>query len=364
MNFNLRKSNKVTFRVSDSESGAGGSALKKKLRFGSSNKEIYINIHNNGLAYRGIVGKSKLNSQDLFSKQIRNSESDHNLNKRTRNVVESDPQDVVSEILKRKDKVISWGCLLSSPLMLLLALLITVNLVQKEFDLNGFMGTMIFAFPCIFGIYWLIQMDFDRARASVHYSLDDEHYSIISELYSIFDGIKSEGSLEIEHIEHNSEYPREQSKVQVSKARISEGQPTYVNTNVSAICVANHNRRNYWLPDMILMYKKNSKREMEILGSVPYRSINIEYSERNFTSETVPEDATVVGTTYKYVNEDGSPDTRYKDNFELQICKYGCLEMTDGHEFNEIYLISDPKKAERLFKILSILKNLNENTLS
>ncbi|TDE35441.1 hypothetical protein E1B25_17530 [Antarcticimicrobium sediminis] len=38
--------------------------------------------------------------------------------------------------------------------------------------------------------------------------------------------------------------------------------------------------------------------------------------------EAAPSDATMVGQTWKYVNKNGSPDRRFKDNRQLPICLF------------------------------------------
>lgn len=50
-------------------------------------------------------------------------------------------------------------------------------------------------------------------------------------------------------------------------------------------------------------------------------------STRFIEEGTAPKDATVVGETWKYVNVNGTPDRRFKENRLLPICEYGVVKI-------------------------------------
>ena len=56
--------------------------------------------------------------------------------------------------------------------------------------------------------------------------------------------------------------------------------------------------------------------------------------------EEIPGDTKVLQYTWKYVNNDGSPDKRYKDNVKLPICSYRKITIRSESGLNIILLIS------------------------
>nr|WP_247891510.1 hypothetical protein [Azospirillum argentinense] len=59
----------------------------------------------------------------------------------------------------------------------------------------------------------------------------------------------------------------------------------------------------------------------------------------------VPHDATVVGTTWKKTNKDGSPDRRFRDNYQIPIAHYGELTIRSKTGINEAYMFSNAGAA-------------------
>src|SRR5215211_1977754 len=63
---------------------------------------------------------------------------------------------------------------------------------------------------------------------------------------------------------------------------------------------------------------------------LPYNSLRVAFSSRRFFEEgDLPDDATVVESTWRFSRPDGSPDPRFKkDNVEIPIVLYGLLEIS------------------------------------
>lgn len=80
---------------------------------------------------------------------------------------------------------------------------------------------------------------------------------------------------------------------------------------------------------------------------VDLRELRITYAPHNFIEEEpLAEDATVVGHTWVKVNKDGSPDRRFKDNYQIPICVYGKLVFTSSTGVREEYQFSHVAAAE------------------
>jgi hypothetical protein len=62
--------------------------------------------------------------------------------------------------------------------------------------------------------------------------------------------------------------------------------------------------------------------------------------------ESIPSDSEEIGSTWKNVNKDGSPDRRFNDNQIIPILKYGKIKITDYAEFDFDFLVSNVAEAE------------------
>lgn len=78
-----------------------------------------------------------------------------------------------------------------------------------------------------------------------------------------------------------------------------------------------------------------------------YKDIRLEYTPQRFIEEEgVPDDAVVVGNTWKKVNKDGTPDRRFKDNHQIPVAQYGKIAITSTTGMNEEYMVSNAEKAK------------------
>lgn len=59
----------------------------------------------------------------------------------------------------------------------------------------------------------------------------------------------------------------------------------------------------------------------------------------------VPRDAKIVGTTWAKTNKDGSPDRRFKDNYEIPICHYGQIAFRSQTGVTEEFMVSNANAA-------------------
>lgn len=82
-------------------------------------------------------------------------------------------------------------------------------------------------------------------------------------------------------------------------------------------------------------------------GLVDVRDIEFDCVAHRFVEEErVPSDAKIVDRTWAKVNKNGSPDRRFKDNYEIPICKYGELEMKSNTGLYEAYTFSNYQAFE------------------
>lgn len=62
-------------------------------------------------------------------------------------------------------------------------------------------------------------------------------------------------------------------------------------------------------------------------------------------TEGVPKDAKVLGQTWAKTNKDGSPDRRFKDNYQIPVCAYAQLTFGSQTGMMEEYMVSNTDAA-------------------
>ena len=108
------------------------------------------------------------------------------------------------------------------------------------------------------------------------------------------------------------------------------------------------------LPDKILIIRKNK------VGALSYKNLNIKFNETRFIeSEYVAKDAKVVDHTWQYVNKNGSPDKRFKNNRQLPICLYGVIYLTSPEGLNVELQVSSLTITNEFEDALNKLKTCN-----
>jgi hypothetical protein len=86
--------------------------------------------------------------------------------------------------------------------------------------------------------------------------------------------------------------------------------------------------------------------------SLAYTALHAEYaSTRTVEDEQVPSDTRIIGSTWLYVNKNGGPDRRFKDNRELPIVEYGQLTLS-GPNIDLVWQCSNVAALRALFMAL------------
>jgi hypothetical protein len=98
---------------------------------------------------------------------------------------------------------------------------------------------------------------------------------------------------------------------------------------VQVPCIDLGGAQLYFFPDVVLY------RERGTYGGIPYSDLRISHAFTQFIEEgAVPADATIVGTTWRYVNKAGGPDRRFNNNRQIPIARYGVLVLSSSKGLN------------------------------
>ncbi|MCW3797227.1 hypothetical protein OMW55_05315 [Sphingomonas sp. BN140010] len=102
-------------------------------------------------------------------------------------------------------------------------------------------------------------------------------------------------------------------------------------SNVTPPAIAAGKQWLFFLPDVLLIGQDGK------FGAVAYSDLITSFQDSRFIEEgTVPHDAKVVGSTWRYVNKNGGPDRRFNNNVEIPICLYEVLHLSSPSGLNEL----------------------------
>ena len=125
------------------------------------------------------------------------------------------------------------------------------------------------------------------------------------------------------------------SSLDTSQVRIKRKKPSFLITNVEVFYIKLKKEEVYIFPDKFLII--NGRK----IGAIHYDDLQIKIANTNFIVNYAPKDANVVGYTWLYVNKDGGPDRRYKNNVKLAICNVGTIEFNAPEGLNVVLYLSN-----------------------
>jgi hypothetical protein len=116
----------------------------------------------------------------------------------------------------------------------------------------------------------------------------------------------------------------------------------------------------YFYPNFIIMH--SSKTEFAVIGLE-----ELEFSQsfvRFVETGSVPSDTKIIDKTWAKVNKDGTPDKRFKGNYQIPIVKYGEIRLKTRTGLNEEYEFSNYEFTEEFGQAfrnyLTTIKNLKK----
>lgn len=87
--------------------------------------------------------------------------------------------------------------------------------------------------------------------------------------------------------------------------------------------------------------------------------LNVTFSSVSFTeTSSVPRDSKVIRKTWAKVNKNGTPDKRFKSNYQIPVVQYARLRFSSSTGVNEEYQISNFEFAQEFANSLQEYKSL------
>ena len=138
-------------------------------------------------------------------------------------------------------------------------------------------------------------------------------------------------------------------------ARIGFKSLPIITSNYEAIYFQNVNGADlYFYPTFILMYRNDQN--FAIIG---FDELNVTFSSVSFTeTSTVPRDSKVIRKTWAKVNKNGTPDKRFKSNYQIPVVQYARLRFSSINGINEEYQISNFEFAQEFANSFQEYKSL------
>jgi hypothetical protein len=107
----------------------------------------------------------------------------------------------------------------------------------------------------------------------------------------------------------------------------------------------------FFFPDSILYHNGG---EVEFIS---FNDIKINLMISQFReSEDIPSDSEKTGSTWQFVNNDGGPDRRFKDNRKIPIMKYSQIKITDNKGFSVMIMTSNYEIGQTFANVLNSYK--------
>jgi hypothetical protein len=89
------------------------------------------------------------------------------------------------------------------------------------------------------------------------------------------------------------------------------------------------------------------------VGAIDWDDLKIETGAISYLQANPPKDSEIIGTTWAKVNEDGSRDKCFKENYKVYRTKCGTIKLTTIQGFNTLLYTSNNVKAAEFEKILT-----------
>jgi hypothetical protein len=332
MSWHFRKSfGSKGFRVNVSQSSVGFSSGVKGFRVSTNSRGTYVNIGSGGVHYRQRIGGAYGAPSHAGRSGAPPSGFPHAVPSENLSTIPSASaheliDDNSAVILARlnaslKSPSYSWIPALttvlvaiavafwSPPTAIVLALMgsIPVILVHQADVLRK-------TYPLLYELDPIATRQWDELIASLS-KLSNSHrlWRIVAE-GAVYDWKRSAGA---------------SSTVKRIPVQLQRRTPPFIATNINPFCVRIGLQCLCFMPDRLLIFEAGR------WGAVDYSSLQSEVGTTRFIeSEGVPSDATVVGSTWRFVNKDGGPDRRFNNNIQIPICAYRVVHLASSQGLN------------------------------
>lgn len=378
MGLSFRKSVKAgPFRFNLSGSGVGVSVGVPGFRIGTGPRGNYISMSGGGFTYRTSLGSRNPRTAPLPQPVPRPSEdAEPRQGQRfipsgsatvapleviqsadIRQLSDTDSADLVDEINSKRRKFAVWYL----PLVPLAALWLKV--LQADSDPNTVLVGALAVLSAVvaIGCFWLYMWDEARRSTVLFYDFDDIATQTYEHVLSAFEelrGCRASWRILASGRVLDGRYNAGAGEtIKRKTASLGTGGVKHVKCNIDVPWLAAGSNTFYFYPDRIFVVsgKQVAVCTYECLG------VGVRLT-RFIETDGVPSDSQVVGHTWRFVNKNGSPDRRFKDNRQIPIAQYEELKLSSAQGIHELYHFSRVGRAEFFANSLSHLGRYGQSS--
>ncbi|KFC19313.1 DUF4236 domain-containing protein [Chryseobacterium sp. FH1] len=191
----------------------------------------------------------------------------------------------------------------------------------------------------------------DNSAVNIDIQFDDPTKKKFDRLYNAFKNLSSSHRIwDITGAHyHNRVATRSSASKLVNRRDVKFGLRSLpiIQSNYEALYFQNINGADLYLyPTFVLMYTNDQN-----FAIVGIDELSLTFSSVSFTeTSTVPRDSKVTSKTWAKVNKNGTPDKRFKNNYQIPVVRYGRLRFSNSTGVNEEYQISHYEAGEEFGK--------------
>lgn len=126
-----------------------------------------------------------------------------------------------------------------------------------------------------------------------------------------------------------------------------------IQTDYEVLWLQNRNGHDlYFYPNFLVIYSSQ-----EDYAIIDYADLKVIYRYMPFIEdEPVPDDSKIIRYTWNKVNKNGTPDKRFKDNYQIPVVAYGEIFITNSKGVQELYYCSNSENAQMFVKAFDAYK--------
>ncbi|MEU4508804.1 DUF4236 domain-containing protein [Nonomuraea wenchangensis] len=291
------------FRFTLSQAGMGVSTAIPGLRVGMGPRGNVVRMGRGAVSYRTVAPGRDVVMHDVVR------------------LVPAQPSDVVQQLQKAAGRRPYWP--------FALAALLVAGLLAGRF------GLVVIAVG-LPGVLWVALRDRAARAVVIMYDVTDEAASRFDHLVNAVTGLQrahgfwlitASGAIASTY---QFKVNAGASKLlrRVDAAALLAG-PRILVTNVAVPTLTAGSLSVHFLPDRVLI------RDGRHVADLPYQHLQVAVEHARFIEEgPVPRDGTIVDSTWRYVNVNGGPDRRFKNNARLPVLLYGRLILRSHSALN------------------------------
>lgn len=339
MGFYIRKALRVgPLRFNLSKSGIGVSAGIKGLRLGTGPRGNYVHMGRGGLYFR----KSLDSPNQRHPLPSSEPQAPPPTPAGTTGALEEIDSGSVLEMVDVSSSELLWELNEKRKKTRLLPVAITLSAILLVLAfVGGLPNWLVVLFAGVsVAVCWLVSAkDALRKTTVIFYDLEPEVERAYQLLHGAFGQLRS--CARTWHIQARADVRDRKyhagagAVVRRKQVSLRNGEPPFVKTNLEIPLIPVGTQTLAFMPDRVLVFDATG------VGAVSYPALALEVAETQFVEEeSVPQDATVIGKTWRYINKKGGPDRRFKDNREIPICAYEQFHLSSSTGLNEVVQVS------------------------